>query len=400
MRVKAGNRGAALILALFAVMVITALAVTFASVTRTDVLLAGNRAAMLQAFYAAQSGVNYCRTVLIADDPTVDSAAEDWAQVQNNPPSLDIPGFTVGAVIEDESARLNVNTATKDMLLALPGMTEEAADSILDWRDADDEPRPLGAESDYYLSLPSPYQAANGPFETIDELRLVRGVDTALFEGDGTDVSPGLCNLVTVRSGERNVDQEGRPRLNINTATPAQLAARLGDLLTRPELAAVERRRQQGPLGSLGEVMSITDISWRKLAQALDRLSVSDRDFAQGTVNLNTAGESVLEALGLPATVAQAVVDARAEQPLATKGALADVEGVTREIMAAVADRVATKSSIFGVRAFAEAEQRPIRAGVFAVLDRSGQTPKVILQREDFGPPAQSNVAQEQVNGS
>ena len=385
---RTGNDGAALVVALFAVMILTALVVTFASVARTDALLAGNRAAALQAFYAAQSGLNYCRGVLAADDAAMDSAADEWAQVAENAPGLDIPGFTVSSVIEDESARLNVNTATRDMLMALPGMTEEAADGILDWRDSDDEPRPLGAESDYYLALPSPYQPANGPFETVDQLRLVRGVDAALFEGDGSETSPGLRSLVTVRSGERNVDAAGRARLNINTANPAQLAARLGDILTGEELAAVERRIRQGRLESLGDALSITGVPWRSMAQTLDRIRVDDRDFAEGRVNFNTASETVLEAIGLPAEVVQALLDRRGDEPLRSPGELAEVAGVTREIMRAVADRVATKSSIFRVTASAQAETRPLRAGVLAVVDRSGQAPRLILWREDFSPPA------------
>jgi len=369
-------------------------------VARTDVLLAGNRSSMLQAFYGAQSSLNYCRTVLAADDAAVDSDGDEWAQVQDSPPELDIPGFSVGATVEDESARLNINTATKDMLMALPGMTEEAADSILDWRDADEDPRPLGAESDYYLALESPYEAANGALQTVDELRLVKDVDKTLFDGDGTDALPGLRNLVAVRSGERNVGSGGRPRLNINTAEPGQLAASLGDVLTSDDFAAIERRRRQGPLASLSEVMSIDGVSWRRMAQVLDRIRVDDRNFVEGTVNLNTAGQQVLEAIGLPSDVSQALIGGRDEQPLSTKGELADIPGVTREVMVAVADRIATKSSVFEVRAFAQAEDRPIRAGILALVDRSGQTPSIIRWREDFSPAPQSDKAQEQANGS
>jgi type II secretory pathway component PulK len=415
------SRGAALILALFAVMILTALAVTFASVVRTDVLLAGNRTAMLQAFYAAQSGVNYCRTVLAADDPSADSLAAqtDWVQVEDgqtgaiewqypvsSPPSveLDIPGFSVNAVIEDESSRLNVNTADKAALMRLPGITEEAADAILDWRDADEQQRPLGAESDYYLSLPSPYEAADRAFDTIDELRLVRGVDEAMFEGGGmvaapaggdaslqsTGVAPGLRNLLTVRSGERNVDRRGNARLNLstltaNTAQPL-LQARFPSLFAASDLTAIRARLRLGPLGSLRDWMSIPGVSWLKLAQALDGVTVQRGSFVEGTVNLNTAGEAVLEAIGLPAPVAQAVINQRTGQPLTTKGQLASVAGVTQGVMIAVADHIATKSSIFGVRALGQAQDRPIRAGVLALLDRTGHPPTVLLWREDPAP--------------
>jgi len=373
--------GAALVIALFAVTILTAIVVAFAGVARTDVLLAGNRGAAVRAFYAAQSGLNYCRVVLAADDPATDAATDEWAQVADNPLGLDIPGVTVNAVIEDESARLNVNTATREQLTALPGMTDEAADAILDWRDADDDPRPLGAESDYYLTLPSPYEAGNGPFETVEELRLVRGVDRESFEGDGSETSPGWRNLITVRSGERNVDQAGRPRLNLRVADAGQLAARLGDLLTAGELAAVERRIRQQPPQSLAEVMTIADVPWRKLAAILDRVRVDDRDFAEGAVNLNTTSEPVLQAIGLPAEVAAAITERRATEPLQSKGELAAIGGVTRDMMAAVADRTATKSSVFRITASAREDGRALGAGVFALLDRSGQSPRLLMWR-------------------
>ena len=74
-------------------------------------------------------------------------------------------------------------TAGRDLLMALPGMTEETADAILDWLDEDEEPREYGAESDYYSSLSPPYAAKNGQLETVEELLLVRGVTPQLLFG-------------------------------------------------------------------------------------------------------------------------------------------------------------------------------------------------------------------------
>jgi general secretion pathway protein K len=426
------NQGVALILALFAVIILTALVVTFAAVARTDVLLAGNRAAMLQAFYGAQSSLNYCRSVLAAHNPTVDTLATetDWVQgedgktgavewqypVSTPAVALDIPGFTVTAVIEDESARLNINTlntaaaaedTSKAMLMALPGMTDEAADSILDWRDANEQARPVGAESEYYLGLASPYEAANAPFQTLEEVRLVRGVDSALFDGDGTDALPGLKNLVTIRSGERNVDGAGRRRTEIASSTWQQVAAAIPNL-TASERTYLQRRwQQQGAPRTLRALLSLTGVSFRKLAQALDRFYAagpnSSASLVQGTVNLNTASAPVLQAIGLSADEAQAVINQRATAPL-TKDQLANL--VSREHLIAVADSIATKSAIFRVRAFAQAEDRPIRVGVIALVDCSGQSPTVILWRQDDDPSdvpstaAPALGAQEQANGS
>ena len=49
--------------------------------------------------------------------------------------------------------------AGRELLMGLPGMTEDVADAILDWLDEDEEPREYGVESDYYMGLDPPYAA-------------------------------------------------------------------------------------------------------------------------------------------------------------------------------------------------------------------------------------------------
>ena len=44
----------------------------------------------------------------------------------------------------------------------------------------------MGAENVYYLSLPQPYHAKNAPFDTMDELLWVKGIDPETFYGDTT----------------------------------------------------------------------------------------------------------------------------------------------------------------------------------------------------------------------
>jgi DNA uptake protein ComE-like DNA-binding protein len=69
------------------------------------------------------------------------------------------------------------------MLMGLPGMTDDVADAILDWIDADSTPRTNGAESEFYASLTPAYAPRNGPPVTIDELLSVRGVTPQLLFG-------------------------------------------------------------------------------------------------------------------------------------------------------------------------------------------------------------------------
>src|SRR5262249_18023672 len=124
--------------------------------------------------------------------------------------------------ITDEESGLNLNQATAEQLhrhLRERCVEREKRDgvggSIQDWREPN-ELHPLnGARSDYYLNLPAPAKPKNADFESVDELRLVRGVTPQIFFG--TPDKPGLGEYLTV-------DATGR-RINANTASDLLLRA-------------------------------------------------------------------------------------------------------------------------------------------------------------------------------
>lgn len=147
------------------------------------------------------------------------------------------------------------SSLSSSMLMALPGMTVEVADAILDWLDEDEEPRPLGAEfSDYYMNLQPAYKPANGPISSIEQLLLVRGVTPQMLFGydenrngvldaaESTKMSMGIipgqapgtvalpitdpnvtpppplgwAPYLTLHSQEKNVAGDGTARVNVN----------------------------------------------------------------------------------------------------------------------------------------------------------------------------------------
>lgn len=132
---------------------------------------------------------------------------------------------TVSYGIEDERAKVNLNTAQRgviDELLRLSGADKAArdsiTDSIIDWRDENGDYHMNGAEDDYYGSLPFPYGSKDGPFDFTEELLLVKGVSREFFYGrDGRN--GGIGRLVTVH---------GDGRLNLNTAGETVLSAVYG----------------------------------------------------------------------------------------------------------------------------------------------------------------------------
>jgi len=213
----------------------------------------------VQARLCAESGIEYVRIVLQNED---EDSAEDLSDNPRRFRDVPISSATGSAArrfsvlapvggseprygIVNLSSRLNLNAlvlfedeAAHHALLQLPGMTDEVADAILDWIDADDQPREYGVESSYYQGLEPGYSCKNGPLCTLGELLLVRGVTfTSLYGTDrnrngrsdpsedrsattsdalGDEPAPPWCRWITAHSGETNFRRDGSRRINLN----------------------------------------------------------------------------------------------------------------------------------------------------------------------------------------
>ena len=162
---------------------------------------------------------------------------------------LDTTDFELDTVTDDgtEDLDLPMELAQREVLMGLPGRTEEIADCILDWLDDDDDVRELGAELDYYDGLGVPYSPRNGPIASLDELLKVKGVDSWLLYGedanrnglldpneDDGDARPpdddadgiltlGWNSLLTTTAREINLRADGEERLNVNQGLLTEL---------------------------------------------------------------------------------------------------------------------------------------------------------------------------------
>jgi type II secretory pathway component PulK len=169
----------------------------------------------------------------------------------------DASSFRYG--VTDESGKINPNAlmqidptgkALYNALMLLPNMTADVADAVVDWIDPDDDPRPNGAENDYYMGQSPPYRCKNGPLDSLEEMLLIRGVTPELLfgtdrnrngapdpgegdDGSGTPGDRGWSAYLTVYTRERNVDSQGNPRINLNdtdtTTLYQNLTTALGD---------------------------------------------------------------------------------------------------------------------------------------------------------------------------
>ncbi|MBN2327087.1 MAG: general secretion pathway protein GspK [Candidatus Omnitrophica bacterium] len=264
----------------------------------------------------------------------------------------------------DESSKLNLNTATQEMLESLPNMTEELAAAIIDWRDEDSDETENGAESSAYQRQTVKYECKNAPFESIDELNLLKGASWNILygedanrnglldpnENDGDRSLPsddqdgeldrGIIEFVTVFSREPNLNSESSERININensadssqtdagasqgppassgpSAGQQGIAQELVDLLT--EKFSEERAQEiqqalptQGEFSSLLEFYIRSGMTAKEFAEIDDEISTSDDEYLEGLININTAPEEVLACIpGIGSENAAAVVQYR-----------------------------------------------------------------------------------------
>lgn len=254
---KDEKRGFALVLVLGIMVLLAILAAGIAFSVRGEINVAGEFTDRVKARYLAYAGLQRALTELSADNPGVDGYLETWSELRSDDEGWDFEDGIFIVRVSDETGKLNINTTDRDTLIAFftqilgdSAQAEEIADAIIDWRDPDEEPQPMGAESDYYLTLEQPYRAKNAPFDSPFELLLVRGITRDIFYGDPNLGTPPLTELVTAYSAVPNIDERGMPRVNINTASREQLLEALGDILTEQEIDAILRFRdgtqQQG----------------------------------------------------------------------------------------------------------------------------------------------------------
>ena len=177
------QRGVALVIVVWASVLIAVIASSFIVERRTEQLIVRNSADLARAEAAANAGVMAAVLQLYRGDTSPDRWMKD-----GNPHDWSFDGIPVRVVIRDESAKIDINTANDSLLRGLflsAGVPEEDAialvDAVLDWRDPDSLKRPHGAEEDDYRAAGLPWKPANEPFQAIEELQMVLGIRPDLY---------------------------------------------------------------------------------------------------------------------------------------------------------------------------------------------------------------------------
>ncbi|MGC9453925.1 MAG: hypothetical protein ACP5HU_03595 [Phycisphaerae bacterium] len=436
---------------LIAVMVLTALSSVLvgsllfrmhAEVSASGASLRGE-----QAYAAAYSGISRAMTLAGGDDwydnPELlhnqfvyDDGVNKWYFTIYAHDPTDPEDIRNG--LTDVAACIDVNTADAETLSALPGMSPELVDALLDYRDEDDAPNPQGAEQDYYDQLTRPYLIPNGPLGSVEELLMVKGFTGAVVYGedanlngildanedDGDDSFPpdnrdgvldrGLLGFLAVRpeSGVKegdhvNILKADREELE-EVGLPQETVQFI--LIVRQENPVEEAEdgpmRTEGPLAHQSSLLEATyelredhedfglqagttiesGVGADELPIVMEHLRVGEAGDGSGVVNVHTASVEVLATLAeVDEYLAQRIVDHRsglsAEQRrtiawLYTTGAV-DAEQFKR-----IAPYLTTQSNRYRVRSLGFGVPNGHFCALEAVIDTSGRRPRVVRLRD------------------
>jgi len=217
------QRGVALLSVLLVVVLATLLVTRTVGHTELLIRRNANLTAAEQAFQLSM-GLEAWANVILEEDRkeggSLDSRNDSWAFPL---PVIPVDGGQLSGRLEDLDGRLNLNALANPnaglrqiqhqrvaRLLELLELDPLLVNRIEDWADRDPDPEPDGAEDYHYLGLDPAYRVANGIFKHISELRLIEGVDDAVYQALLPHVSALPSALVAV---------------NVNTASEAVLYA-------------------------------------------------------------------------------------------------------------------------------------------------------------------------------
>lgn len=284
---------------------------------------------------------------------------------------------------DDEDADASAGSSERDILMALPGMTEPIADAILDFLDEDDEPREFGAESEYYGALVPPYKPKNKPLDSIEELLLVRDVTPQLLFGadvnfnaladpdeidpmmlDGVDNSTGAMDrgwaaYLTLHSRQKELRPDGTAKIDLNSDDLEQLYADLDEALGTQWATFIVAYRQNGPYdgdepgrrGATGK-LDLTQPAKATLETPLDLIGARVEVQFDGDEEPTILESPLPDARGDPAdmlgtlldqttTEKKSVIVGRVNVNMAPRAVLCAVPGITPDLAdAIVAQRV------------------------------------------------------------
>jgi general secretion pathway protein K len=293
-KVKFNHKGFALVLVLWVLSLLTIMAGSFSLTMRRESTIVAGIKDNAGAVAAAEAGIAVAEMMLLHPEQN-----KRW-RADGNIYQMNFGNTQIRLRLLSETGKIDINKATLPLLQSLMAQAPVEEDqqakligAIVDWRDQDDLISLEGAEKEAYKDAGLKYQPRNKPFQTLEELQMVLGMDERVFNW----IEP----FITVYSGQAqvNLKQASSKVLNIlpnldTSLIQSFVATRLENAkndLPAPEFTAGLIGGGGAGIGIGGSSETITIVSEAVMADetsALVRATVMKSDNAQADSTDNT----------------------------------------------------------------------------------------------------------------
>ena len=364
--------GFSLIATLWILTILTVLATEFLYSTGLERRIDANFADRTRLFYVAKAGFEASLISLKEDETPYDSLDEDWTQEgegEIDDPLVEGKTLRYRVKIEDESAKVNLNTADEGVLAGLIQLA--------------------GADEDTAKSLAQAIvqRRGQGKFRTVGELAEVEGVTKELLYGTGipssqqstttralsatsSTTSSALSNsslqvklglvtgemneqqpiplieTLTVYSAARTSDPNSDEKpVNIAKADVNQITRITDDkgkeIFTQAEAQSIVDYREQHPFNSIFDLLDVPAVSEKTFNDIKKRIKTSGES-DEKRININTADEGELASLpGFDNGIAEDVIRYRDEiGGYRNADQIREAKVITEDELRGIADRI------------------------------------------------------------
>jgi general secretion pathway protein K len=265
-KIKTERGGFVLVVVLCMVIMMSVLLLGFNYESRTNLSSVDDFRKAQEALNCSKAGLNIA-IAAVRDTPDIHNE-KSLLNLFSGEETFAVDQGDCSIIISEESGKLNVNhlkdvngnlnrTRVEQVLRLIDLLNQRQAGrfdigygivpAIIDWTDGDDEIEcldfikndNLGAESSYYSQLKRPYKCRNKPLETTEELLLVKGITSAIFDR--------IREYLTVY---------GEGKINVNCAAKLVLESLSENMDPTLAQLIIERRRFK-PFESITELRDI-----------------------------------------------------------------------------------------------------------------------------------------------
>jgi len=404
-------KGMSLIAVLWMVAILTVLASEFMYSLQLEVKTSRNWNDQVNAYYAAKGGFETAIANLRVDETSYDSLDEDWAKGFTG----ELNNSTFETNVIDESSRINVNTVDEATLTNVIQYCMTSIPANQDLAEAE-----LTTKAQELASA----IIANRPYRTTAEMAKVEGMTPDILYGytedsqnntnssstntaENTDTNGeqkiiSLADVTTVFSVDKNVSNDGKKRININSADANTIQQGVNpqgqgqqgqqqQVITQQEAQAIVDYRsqsnnqgqggqsnqggqtnqssqsgqanqgatsQQNTYKSITDLLNVPAISQQTLDNIRPNIDIQDQQPQQGgnqggqqggqnqqqKVNINSASADQLSSLSdrIDNGIAESIVNYRQNNRFNSVDDLLQVKAVSIQDLKTIADKVTT----------------------------------------------------------